>query len=266
MSLEPRRQTIPAILLIKTAFQLLWQQRDDALRLGLVPVLLLFGGTLYATDAIITLYSVAQNSTAQAGVLTELPPGVLGPLLIFALAGMVAVSLLMVNWLRFLLLGPMGAVGIGLSVGSAHFRFLLAAIAFMAGLFVAMIILGLPLAFLPRGLAMLGNMVVFAVVAVLAARFLPFLIGRAIGQSMTLAQSWNVSRGNGVPLAVSLILVQVPFWIAIMALELVLSVTGFMMMAPTGTMFIFAMVQVAVWLCLAGVMATAYRHRVGVRV
>ncbi len=261
MSLEPRRQTIPAILLVKTAFQLLWQQRDDALRLGLVPVLLLFGGTLYATDAIITLYSVAQS-----GVLTELPPGVSGPLLIFALAGLVAVCLLMVNWLRFLLLGPMGAVGIGLSIGSAHVRFLLAAIAFMAGLFVALIILGLPLAFLPRGLAMLGNMVAFAIVAVLAARFLPFLIGRAIGQSMTLAQSWSVSRGNAVPLAVSLILVQIPFWIAIMALELVLSVTGFMMMAPTGTMFIFAMVQVAVWLCLAGVMATAYRHMVGVRV
>ena len=39
--MEPRRQTIPVILLVKTAFQLLWQQRDDALRLGLVPTLLL---------------------------------------------------------------------------------------------------------------------------------------------------------------------------------------------------------------------------------
>lgn len=259
--MQPRRQTIPVILLVKTAFQLLWQQRDDALRLGLVPALLLFGGTLYASDAIITLFSIAQT-----GVPTDLPPGVAGPFMIFGLASLVAVCLLTVNWLRFLLLGPMGAVGIGLSIGSAHLRFALAAIAFMVALSVALIILGLPLAFLPRGMAMLGNMVIFAVVAVLAARFLPFLIGRAIGQSMTLAQSWNVSRGNGVPLAVSLILVQVPFWIAITALDLVLSVTGFMVMAPTGTMFIFAMVQVAVWLCFAGVMATAYRHMVGVRV
>lgn len=259
--MEPRRQTIPVILLVKTAFQLLWQQRDDALRLGLVPTLLLFGGTLYASDAIITLYSIAQT-----GVLTELPPGVAGPFMVFGAASLVALCLLVVNWLRFLLLGPMGAVGIGLSVGAAHIRFVLAAILLMIGLFVALIILGLPLGFLPRGMAVIGNMVAFAVVAVLAARFLPFLIGRAIGQSMTLTQSWNATRGNGVPLAVSLIVVQIPFWVVITALEIVLNVTGFMMSAPTGTVFIFAMVQVAVWLCLAGVMATAYRHMVGVRV
>lgn len=259
--MEPRRQTIPVFLLIKTAFQLLWQQRDDALRLGLVPALLLFGGTLYGSDAFITILTIAQS-----GVMTEVPPGVTGPLLIFALVSLVAVCLLTVNWLRFLLLGPMGAIGIGLSIGTAHVHFFLGSIAFMVALFVASIVLGLPLAFLPGGLAMLGNMVVFAFLVVLAARLLPFLIGRAIGQSMTLAQSWNVSRGNGVPLAVSLILVQVPFWIAMTLLDMVLNVTGFIAMVPTGTMFILAMMQVAVWLCLAGVMATAYRHMVGVRV
>lgn len=259
--MEPRRQKIPAIFLVKTAFQLLWQQRDDALRLGLVPALLLFGGGLYASDAIVALYGAAQT-----GVLTALPPGVAGPLTIFSLVVLVAICLLTVNWLRFLLLGPMGAVGIGLTIGSAHLRFALASIAFMVGLFAASIILSLPLAFLPRGLAVIGNMVVIAAVLVLAARFLPFLIGCAIGQSMTLAQSWNVSRGNGVPLAVSLILIQIPFFIGLTALELVLSVTGFIAMLPVGTMFIFSVIQVAVWLCFAGVMASAYRHMVGVRV
>jgi len=31
-------------------------------------------------------------------------------------------------------------------------------------------------------------------------------------------------------------------------------------------MFIFSVIQVAVWLCFAGVLATAYHHMVGVRV
>jgi hypothetical protein len=260
-SREPRRQTIPVFLLVRTAFQLLWQQRDDALRLGLVPTLLLFGGFLYGSDALVAFFSLMAG-----GIPTELPPGISGPILILCLIVLVAVCLLTVNWLRFLLLGPMGAVGVGLSIGAAHVRFLFAAIAFMLMTMAAAVILSLPLAFLPGALAMLGNLLVLAAVLVLAARILPFLIGRAIGQSMTLAQAWNVSRGNGVPLAVSLVLVQVPFMVGLAVLEFVLGTVGFTAMAPVGTTFIFSVIQVAVWLCSAGVMATAYRHMVGVRV
>lgn len=259
--MEPRRQTIPVILLVKTALQLLWQQRDDALRLGLVPTLLLFGGFFYAGDALVLLLGAMDG-----GIPAELPPGVAGPIMILALIIVVAICLLTVNWLRFLLLGPMGAVGLGVTVGIAHVRFLFAAIAFMIAMFVATLVLSLPLAFLPGTLAIVGNLVVVAVVSVLAARLLPFLIGRAIGQSMTPVQSWNVSRGNGVALAVSLVLVQVPFIIGLSLLEWVLGVIGFTAMAPIGTMFILAVIQVAIWLCFAGVMATAYRHMVGVRV
>ena len=257
----PRRQALPALLLVKTALQLLWQQRDDALRLGLVPTLLLFGGFLYGGEAL-----VAMLLRMQGGVPAEPPPGTLGPILILGLAVLVAACLLTVNWLRFLLLGPMGAVGIGLSIGSAHFRFLFTAIGFTLGMMVAGTVLSLPLIFLPPALLFVGNLVVFAAVMVLTARFLPYLVGRAIGQSMTLAQTWSVTRGNGLPLAVSLILVQVPFLIVFAVVEGALGVVGFTRMAPIGTMFIFSVMQVMVWLAVAGILATAYRHMVGVRV
>lgn len=259
--MEPRRQAIPVILLVKTAYQILWQQRDDALRLGLVPTLMLFGGFFYAGDSLAAFLGMMQG-----GIPAELPPGISGPIMILSLIILFAVSLLTVNWLRFLLLGPMGAVGLGLAIGGAHIRFVFAAIAFLVVMAVASLVLSLPLAVLPGALVLVGNLVVFAVVLVLAARLLPFLIGRAIGQAMTLAESWKVSRGNGVSLAISLVLVQVPFIIGLSVLEFVLGIIGFTAMAPIGTMFILAVVQVAIWLCFAGVMATAYRHMVGVRV
>jgi len=259
--MEPRRQTIPVFLLVKTALQLLWQQRDDALRLGLVPTLLVFGGFLYGEEALVTFLRVMQ-----AGMAAELPPGISARVLVLSGIILVAICLLTVNWLRFLLLGPMGAVGLGLSIGQAHIRFLIAAIAFSLALMAALFTLSLPLAFLPGALALLANLLVFAGVLVLAARFLPFLIGKAIGQSLTLAQSWNVSRGNGLPLAMSLILVQVPFVLGLTLLQQVLGAVGFTALAPAGTLFIVSVVQVADWVCQASVLATAYRHMVGVRV
>ena len=108
--LEPRRQTIPVLLQVKTALQILWQQRDDALRLGLIPALLMFGGVLYGRDALDTMRALAQT-----GIPVQIPPGVAGPIMVMCVTTLLSACLIMVNWLRFLLLGPMGAVGLGLA-------------------------------------------------------------------------------------------------------------------------------------------------------
>jgi hypothetical protein len=259
--MEPRRQTIPIFLQVKTALQILWQQRDDALRLGLVPTLIGFGGFLYGRDALIVILGLMST-----GIPAELPPGVAGPIFVMSLASLIAACLLTVNWLRFLLLGPMGAVGVGLSIGSAHIRFFFTALGFSLAAFVLLVILTRPLVFLPPAPATIGVMLAVAVVLILLARFAPFLIGKGIGQSMSLAQSWKVSRGNGASLAVSLILVQVPFMIGFTLLDMLLSIVGFVAMAPIGTAFIIWVGQIAVLICQASVLATAYRHMVGVRV
>ena len=112
--LQPRRQALPVMLLVKTSLQFLWQQRDDALRLGLVPTLLLFGSLLYGADGVVALAQTAQ--LAQSGAPAEVPPEAMPRLLALSVGLYVAVAWLTVNWLRFLLLGPMGAVGLGLKV------------------------------------------------------------------------------------------------------------------------------------------------------
>lgn len=259
--MQPRRQSIPVLLLIKTAFQLLWQQRDDALRLGLLPTLMVFGAFLYGEQALFYFFA-----SAQGGVLDQLSPDVVTRILVLSVIVFLAICLLTANWLRFLLLGPMGAVGLGLIIGRPHVAFLISAIALGFASMAVLMVLSLPLGFMPRPLAILGNLAVFALVMVLAFRFVPFLVSQAIGQPLTLAQSWSVSRHNGLALAMSVILIQVPFVIGLTLLQQVLDVTGFSGLAPTGTLFIVSVVQIAAWICQAGVLATAYRHLVGVRV
>jgi hypothetical protein len=262
MNMQPRRQTIPVILQVKTALQILWQQRDDALRLGLIPTLLMFGGVLYAREALEIMRMLSRN-----GIPTEIPPGVAGPMLVMSFAWLISGCLMMVNWLRFLLLGPMGAVGVGLAIGVAHLRFLLAAIGMAVAIVVVMAILMQPVLLLvPGTLAGIGSMLIAVIMLVVIARFLPFLVGRAIGQSMSLAQSWRVSRGNGASLAASLILVQLPILFAFALLDFLLKMVGFVAVAPVAMVFLFCVAQILVSICQASVLANAYRHMVGVRV
>jgi hypothetical protein len=259
--MQPRRQSLPVLLLIKTAFQLLWQQRDDALRLGLVPTLLLFGGFLYGEQALQVFFTLVQG-----GALDQLPPEVVTRVIVLSAIVFVAICLLTVNWLRFLLLGPMGAIGIGLTLGRPHFGFLVALVGLGAAMMAALTAISVLLSLIPPVAAMLGNLAAFAAAMIGAVRFVPFLVGQAIGQPLTLAQSWAVSRGNAMAIAMSLVLAQLPFVIGLTLLQQILAVTGFSTLAPAGTLFIVSVVQVADWICQAGIMATAYRHLVGVRV
>ncbi len=259
--MQPRRPSIPIILLLKTAFQILWQQRDDALRLGLIPTLMTFGGFIYAGSALDTFLTAMESGGMQGPTLSDAPR----VMVLFAIV-VVAICLITTNWLRFLLLGPMGAVGIGLGIGRSHVRFLASTVVLGIAMMIALTICGVVLSMLPRGVALLGNLVAFAATMLALTRFVPFLVGQAIGQHMTLAQSWNVSRGNVMAIALSLVLMQLPFIIGLTVLQQILNLIGFSAVAPAGTLFIVSVVQVAGWICQAGILAAAYRHMVGVRV
>lgn len=259
--MQPRRQALPILLLVKTAFQLFWQQRDDALRLGLIPTLLVFGGFLYGADALMVFLA-----TAPEAAMSELQAAYAPRAMVLSLLVLVAICLVTVNWLRFLLLGPMGAVGVGLTIGRPHAGFLGATLAIGLAFMAALTACGFVLGLLPPAAALLGNLVAIAAAMVTAMRFVPFLVGKAIGQPLTLAQSWAVSRGNAMPIAISLVLAQLPFLVGLTLLQQILDLIGFSSLAPAGTLFIVSVVQVADWIVQAGVLATAYRHIVGVRV
>jgi hypothetical protein len=258
---SPRPQSIPVFLLVKTAFQILWQQRDDALRLGFIPTLICFGGFLYGETAM-TQAGVLYQASVTNPVPADVAFGIFSTLLII----LAATALLVGNWLRFMLLGPMGAVGLGLAIGRPHVRFLVSCVVFGFAGSIAASVLSMPMLLLPGLLAWVGMIAVAIVVFVLAMRLTPFLVGQVIAQPMSLQQAWNASRGNGIALASALILTEIPLWIGARLLIQILSAVGFADVAPVAMIFITAVFQIAAGIVQASVLAAAFRQMVGIRV
>lgn len=257
----PRRQSIPVVFLIRTAYQSLWQHRDDALRLGFIPTLICFAGFLYGGDSM-----EAAGALYQIGSTEPPPPGVTFGVFATLAIVLVGTVLIVSNWLRFMLLGPMGAVGLGLSIGRAHILFLVWAVVLGFAGAIAFSVASMPLLLMPGALGWLGMGVLIIAILVVAARLLPFLIGQAIAQPMSLQQAWNASRGNGIALASALVLVEIPMWLAATILGQLLLAVGFAAVAPKAMLFIWAVFQVATSILQAGVLAIAFRQIVGIRV
>ena len=256
----PRPQSIPVFLLVKSAFQVLWQQRDDALRLGFIPTLLCFGGLFYGRDALIIF-----GSQMQSGAMTTLPAGVALSVLATLLVLLLAMGLAIGNWLRFMLLGPMGAVGLGIAIGRPHVSFLVSCAALMFASSIALMVLIMPIRLFPQVMAGIGFVAAVIAVLVAATRLALFLIGQVIAQPMSLQQAWKASQGNGIALTISLILVQVPLWLVISLLNQILFAIGFASVAPLAMMFIASVFQIAAAFLQANVLAAAFRQLVGIQ-
>ena len=256
----PRPQSIPVFLLVKSAFQVLWQQRDDALRLGLIPTLLCFATLIYSQS---TMISVMEQ--VQAGGRDQISSGDSFTVIVSALISLLSLAVLVANWLRFALLGPMAAIGLGLNIGRPHVGFVVTCVALFFVSIIALTVISMPLLLL--GGLVKGVGFAIAVIAVLVgiARLLPFAVGQAIGQPLSLQQSWNVTRGNGVALALALILVLLPLWIVLFIVTNIMFVIGFGQTAPLAMLFIGSVFQSAGTILQAVVLAAAYRQLVGIR-
>jgi hypothetical protein len=254
----PRPQSLPVMLLVKSAFQIVWQQRDDALRLGFIPTLIFFGGLLYGRDALNVLISHWEQ-----GMMTPTEPSM--QVLVMLLIAILAVALAIASWLRFMLLGPMGAIGLGLAIGRPHISFLVSGMLLTFAGSIAFTVLNMPVLMLPSPLAGIGSVVAFVIVLVAMVRLSPFVIAQVIAQPISLQDSWRASRGNGIPLTFALILVQVPLWLTVSLLDRVLNAVGFADVAPLAMEFIYAVFQIATSLLQASILAAAYRQMVGVQ-
>jgi hypothetical protein len=135
-------------------------------------------------------------------------------------------------------------------------------LAFAAG--IAVTVLSMPLLLLSEVLKNLGVIVAFIVVLIGLARLMPFCVAQAIGQPISLQGAWRASRGNGMALAASLVLVQVPLLLALTVISVVLNAVGFATVAPVAMLFIVAVFQSASAILQAIVLATTYRQLVGI--
>jgi hypothetical protein len=111
-----------------------------------------------------------------------------------------------------------------------------------------------------------GFAVAFIAMLVVLARLILFAVGQAIGQPISLQDAWTISRGNGLALAATIILVQVPLWLAGTVLTNLLLAIGFGQGAPLAMLFIGSVLQSAAAVLHAIVLATVFRQLVGIRV
>jgi hypothetical protein len=216
---------------------------------------------LYSEDLVLAMSEQMQSGMDEQGL-----AGHAFPLIVTGLVSLLAVMMLLANWLRFTLLGPMGAVGLGLGIGRPHVAFATVILVFVFAAFVAGAVLSMPLLLLPETLGKISSVIVFIVVMVGLARLLPFAIGQAIAQPISLQEAWNASRGNGIPLVTGLILAQMPLLIVYVVLSNILLAVGFATVAPLAMLFIASVFQSASAMLHAIVLATAFRQLVGIRV
>jgi hypothetical protein len=252
-------QNLPPLSLALGSLRVLWQSRDDALRLGLVPTIILFGGFVFGGDAIGRYLGLLE-----AGRIAEIDSAIIGRIFVVFVVSGIAAALVAANWLRFMLMGPMSAIGLGLSLDRNHFGFFASGAALLIALGLALAILSMPIGFLPAPFnlfAMIGLMI--SLVVVFARQvFVPVSI--VIGQAMPLGRAWTATRGNGIRLAFALALVELPPFMALYVVVSLLGSVGFAQSAPYAMTFIAALFQTAILIAQSGVIAGAYRHLIGV--
>src|SRR5215813_7360304 len=85
------------IQLVMTSLQSLWLCRDDAIRLGVTPLIVYFAAMAYGRPAALTVMNALENGSV------DVAHPVVGDLLLGGLIAAFSLALLTVNWLRFLL-------------------------------------------------------------------------------------------------------------------------------------------------------------------
>jgi len=258
-NMQTDKQPIPPLPLATGALRVTWQRRDDALRLGMVPAIILFCGFAYGWESLARYWDLLG-----AGQTGEIEGALMLRVMALMLVSAISAAIVVANWLRFLLLGPMSAIGLGLSLGKNHVGFFAAMLALFLLLGMALAILSMPLAFLPGPLSPLSIVAVTIGLLVVFARQVFVPVSIAIGQHITPQRSWLATRGNGLRLAFALVLVELPLFLALNVAAIVLDVVGFAQAAPYAMMFIAACFQVAILIAQSSVIAAGYRHLIGI--
>lgn len=256
----PKRR-LAVMQLVRVSLQSLMLCRDDALRLGIVPLVIYFLGSLYGAPAFEQMFTGGlEDGSAQ------LNPGAAGPLMVTAIIIVIGLSLLSVNWLRFLLLGPSAVEELGLALRRLHVIFLLGALALGFCGSIVLALVSIPIALLLGAAAQIGVLVAALLIGVVGVRLALVLVAIAIGQPISLRQAWDASQGQGWILLLACLLVEAPFLLLMIVIRLIAEGTGLADAAPYTMLLIGCLAQIAATLAQCGVVAAGYRRLVGVRV
>ena len=252
--MEPRRNILIGPLL-QIALTRCWAQRDELLRLGVVP--------LAALLAIL----VPLSTTAEAARGSMTPDGVGDPdllirALMLGLAYGFVVAAFSVNWLRQLTLGAKAAPGLGLSLNMRHVRFFCAVLAIAMAAILPMMLLHPVLVTLLEGdsATLVAVALVFVVWAALIARLSPSWIGIAIDAPIRLSLAWRRTAGQGFKLVVAMLAIEVAAIVAHFVVGTIFILTGLAQLAPMTYLLTTATINLIAVAAVLAVLVTAFPY------
>jgi hypothetical protein len=254
MLMEPRRNILIGPLL-QIALTRCWAQRDELLRLGVVPLAVL----MIILVPLAGVADVVRDSLTPQGF--DDPDLMVHGLLLSVAYGFV-VAVFSVNWLRQLTLGARAAPGLGVALHARHLRFFGAVLAIaLAAILPVMLLYPVFVIVLQGEAAMLaGVAMAFLVWAALIARLSPSWIGIAIDAPMRLSLAWKRTAGQGFKLVVAMLAVEVAAIIAQQIVATIFSLTGLAVLAPMTYLLATAVIDLIAVAVELAVLVTAFPY------
>jgi hypothetical protein len=254
----PSRKTdLQPLPLAIAACRRTWIERDDLLRLAVVPLALSFALNLWVWHAYGDVFAALGRGEMPT---PEVADAMLLPTLLVGLVSWFATSVFAVNWMRVLLLGHGAVIGLGLAIDRRHVRFtLLAFVAQLALGFAFMLALMIAAFLLPSMalLVILGIAFMLLYVAALL-RLAPLWVGIAIDAPLGFKQAWQRTSGYGTQLLSAVVLIALTVMFAQTVLQIILGAVGLMAAAPMAMLFISLVIQFALTACICAVFVFAY--------
>ena len=225
------QQNLQPVPLASAACRRVWAERDDLLRLGVVPLVPLY--LLFRTLESLQTTIFAELQKGPAGEPATLIDAVLR-MSLASLGLLMVVSVFSVNWIRRMTLGRAAVPGLGLNLGRRHLSFTLVMILLVAVPFVVSLVISTILSLVGLvSIALLASMLMMTIgYLVLLTRLSPAWIGIAIDAPMPFKIAWERTRGQGGRLIGALLITAFPAFAAQWLLAMMFFGLGLLAAAP----------------------------------
>jgi hypothetical protein len=234
-----------------------WSQREDFLRLGIVPLLLTFSLNIWMEHRYRgVLDAVSRGETPDPATIDAF----WFPSIVIGLASWFFTIVFAVNWMRLIALGNSAVSGLGLAISGRHVRLTAIVLAVQMALGIA---IGLALVIVAMVLPVPAILFVIAVAlmvayAVTMLRLVPVWVGIAIDAPMSFAQSWKRTAGYGLRLLGAVILIACLVLATQIILTSLTATLGLLSAAPLAVLFVYLVIQFAMIACISTVFILAY--------